>query len=346
MLLCVGTWPYAAAQEDAAVQFFAGIDNSTLDIDVVRADSLLPSTNVSVVLKVDTEGQELRRVIYAVVEYNRAMWCRREGQPWESCDPVRSKSAAMEVYDWLTTAGYELSALGLGRLDRAGFYALVHEPTPKDTWADEDELFGMRLRAKMEAEQIVAAHREAERRKTDAQGVRQAHLDQVRFQVGDIVLLYHPQVPKGVSSKLFTHWKGPYQIMEQMGPLNYKIRGRGKVQIVNVRRLIKYDPFLLEDESVEEALKRMKEDFKEVPPIQKEDTLEEEDAYRAPVTEKEETEKESKEDSNRKSAAGTQSKAPIVRGDATHPSFKILIQPVPLVHDIIHKDIPLWLSDL
>eukprot|EP00808_Paulinella_micropora_P011861 g39110.t1 len=55
----------------------------------------------------------------------------------------------------------------------------------------------------------------------------------------------------------------------------------------------------------------MKEDFQEVPPIQKEDTLEEENAYRAPVTEKEETEKESKEDSNRKSAAGTQSKAPM-----------------------------------
>eukprot|EP00808_Paulinella_micropora_P005117 g38722.t1 len=32
------------------------------------------------------------------------------------------------------------------------------------------------------------------------------------------------QVPKGVGSKLFTHWKGPYQIMEQTGPLNYKIR--------------------------------------------------------------------------------------------------------------------------
>jgi len=189
--------------------------------------------------------------------------------------------------------------------------SLLH---PKDTWADEDELFGMRLRVKMEAEQLVAAHREAERRKTDAQGVRQAHLDQVRFRVGDIVLLYHPQVPKGVSSKLFTHWKGPYQIMEQMGPLNYKIRGRGKVQIVNVRRLIKYDPFLLEDESVEEALKRMKEDFKEVPPLRKEDTLEEENAYHAPASEKEETEKESKEDSHRKSAAGTQSKAPMHRG--------------------------------
>eukprot|EP00808_Paulinella_micropora_P010088 g19209.t1 len=33
------------------------------------------------------------------------------------------------------------------------------------------------------------------------------------------------EVPKGVSSKLFTHWKGPYQIKEQTGPLNYKIRG-------------------------------------------------------------------------------------------------------------------------
>eukprot|EP00808_Paulinella_micropora_P018513 g33826.t1 len=72
----------------------------------------------------------------------------------------------------------------------------------------------MRLRVKMEAEQIVRAQREAERRKTDAEGVRQAHLDQIKF-----------QVPKGVSSKLFTHWKGPYQIMEQTGPLNYKIRG-------------------------------------------------------------------------------------------------------------------------
>eukprot|EP00808_Paulinella_micropora_P026954 g19246.t1 len=53
----------------------------------------------------------------------------------------------------------------------------------------------------------------------------------IKFQVGDIVLLYHPQVPKGVSSKLFTHWKGPYQIMEQTGPLNYKIRGRVSVGI-------------------------------------------------------------------------------------------------------------------
>eukprot|EP00808_Paulinella_micropora_P030787 g54206.t1 len=87
----------------------------------------------------------------------------------------------------------------------------------------------MRLRVKMEAEQIVRAHREAERRKTDAEGVRQAHLDQIKFQVGDIVLLYHPQVPKGVSSKLSTHWKGPYQIMEQTGPLNYKIRAEGRI---------------------------------------------------------------------------------------------------------------------
>eukprot|EP00808_Paulinella_micropora_P018135 g61783.t1 len=38
-----------------------------------------------------------------------------------------------------------------------------------------------------------------------------------------------PKVPKGVSSKLFTHWKGPYQIMEQTGPLNYKIRVELKV---------------------------------------------------------------------------------------------------------------------
>eukprot|EP00808_Paulinella_micropora_P014390 g10673.t1 len=34
----------------------------------------------------------------------------------------------------------------------------------------------------MEAEHIVRAHREAERRKTDAEGVRQAHLDQIKFQ--------------------------------------------------------------------------------------------------------------------------------------------------------------------
>eukprot|EP00808_Paulinella_micropora_P022035 g12172.t1 len=41
----------------------------------------------------------------------------------------------------------------------------------------------MRLRVKMEAEQIVRAHREAERRKTDAEGVQQAHLDQIKFQI-------------------------------------------------------------------------------------------------------------------------------------------------------------------
>eukprot|EP00808_Paulinella_micropora_P024269 g78760.t1 len=45
--------------------------------------------------------------------------------------------------------------------------------------------------------------------------------------VHDTIFTHHVPVtvPKGVSSKLFTHWKGPYQIMEQTGPLNYKIRG-------------------------------------------------------------------------------------------------------------------------
>eukprot|EP00808_Paulinella_micropora_P013274 g20468.t1 len=41
----------------------------------------------------------------------------------------------------------------------------------------------------MEAEQIVRAHREAERRKTDAEGVGQAHLDQIKFQGRDIRLI-------------------------------------------------------------------------------------------------------------------------------------------------------------
>eukprot|EP00808_Paulinella_micropora_P006400 g59524.t1 len=110
---------------------------------------------LTLVLKIDTEGCEFevlsglravfeaRRVICAVVEYNRAMWCRRKGQPWDTCDPVRFKHDALVVYDWLAKAGYELSVFGLGSLDRAAFYNLVHEPTAGH-WLTFDFLWSAR----------------------------------------------------------------------------------------------------------------------------------------------------------------------------------------------------------
>eukprot|EP00808_Paulinella_micropora_P008833 g28234.t1 len=151
---CFGTWPYAVGQMDAAINYFAGVDNSTVQIDLVHAASLVPA-NTSLILKIDTEGCEFevlsglravfeaRRVICAVVEYNRAMRCRREGQPWDTCDPVRFKYHALVIYDWLAKAGYELSVFGLGSLDRAAFYNVVHEPTAGH-WLTFDFLWSAR----------------------------------------------------------------------------------------------------------------------------------------------------------------------------------------------------------
>ncbi len=43
------------------------------------------------------------------------------------------------------------------------------------------------------------------------------------FNVGDLVMVYHPQPPRNVSAKLYSPWRGPYKVLARVGDVNYLI---------------------------------------------------------------------------------------------------------------------------
>jgi hypothetical protein len=137
---------------------------------------------------------------------------------------------------------------------------------PAQGWDTEEDAFTKKVEVMEEARRLMRTWEEAEQVKAQRHTPKTIH---VEFKVGDVVLLHVPMVPKGVSSKLQPSWQGPYFIKKQVGAYNYLIEGRGRTMIVHVRRLVKYDPYLYEHESLIEALERTKEAFNNPPPVRK-----------------------------------------------------------------------------
>ena len=46
------------------------------------------------------------------------------------------------------------------------------------------------------------------------------------YKVGDLVWLFTPKTQKGLSKKLLHNWHGPYRLVEQLSPVNVKLRTR------------------------------------------------------------------------------------------------------------------------
>ena len=62
-----------------------------------------------------------------------------------------------------------------------------------------------------------------------------------KYKIGDKVLLHDPTKKVGVSKKLSYQWTGPYEIIAQTGPANFKLTGMGqKAEIVHSDRLKPY----------------------------------------------------------------------------------------------------------
>jgi transposase InsO family protein len=132
-----------------------------------------------------------------------------------------------------------------------------------DKWMEKDEAMAARFKVRQEAQlKLAEAHLKKQLKDMQEEGTSKEKLRHVEYKVGDIVLLYSPSVPVGVSAKLFPSWRGPYFIVRRTGAYNYDIANKKKEHSsVHVRRLVKYDPYLLEHESVLDALKRVQEDF-------------------------------------------------------------------------------------
>lgn len=70
------------------------------------------------------------------------------------------------------------------------------------------------------------------------------NLKPMDYKKGDLVLLNIPKIKPGLSKKLAPKWEGPFEILERVGPVNYKIKkvnhAKAKVKLVHHNRLKKF----------------------------------------------------------------------------------------------------------
>jgi len=90
-------------------------------------------------------------------------------------------------------------------------------------------------------EALKLAHDNIEIAQTSQVRSYNKHKTDTSFKTGDLILLTNPVIGKGKSKKLSTQYKGPYQIIEKISDLLYKIQPHGKKQAkyetVNIARM-------------------------------------------------------------------------------------------------------------
>ena len=94
------------------------------------------------------------------------------------------------------------------------------------------------------------------------------HASDVQYQVGDTVWLYIPVTQPGLSKKLMKFWSGPYLLVEQTGPVNFRVRNLANNKLlstpVHVNRMkFAYDRYVRPGNHV------MPRDFVQRDPLEK-----------------------------------------------------------------------------
>jgi hypothetical protein len=64
-------------------------------------------------------------------------------------------------------------------------------------------------------------HLEAIKNKREANNAELTSLKE--FKIGQLVMMYMPQPPRGTNAKLYSPWRGPYKVLERVGDVNYLI---------------------------------------------------------------------------------------------------------------------------
>jgi hypothetical protein len=118
-----------------------------------------------------------------------------------------------------------------------------------------DAGIGLQLRLEDEPEslheRLLEVHKDllaaGRRSRTRAARHYDKAVEETFYNVGDRVLVYHPQGDVEKGRKLRVPWIGPYLVTERHSPVGYTVRSEveGKVARVHVNRLRKIDPVTL-----------------------------------------------------------------------------------------------------
>lgn len=72
----------------------------------------------------------------------------------------------------------------------------------------------------------------------------------LKLKEGNLVMVYKDEVTPQQSRSLGPRWKGPYRILEKMGPVNVKVKGLFEDQSERIVHCNKLKPFWSEEEIV------------------------------------------------------------------------------------------------
>jgi len=94
--------------------------------------------------------------------------------------------------------------------------------TPKNEYGSHVAYFQHLIKKMDIIHGIVLKNREQSKRDMKQQYDRNAK--DIQFDVGDRVFLYYPHVKVGACKKTNTFWLGPYEVIERVGQVNYRLR--------------------------------------------------------------------------------------------------------------------------
>ena len=69
----------------------------------------------------------------------------------------------------------------------------------------------------------------------------------IKFEIGDMVMVFIPATTTGLSYKLLSHWEGPYEVLNRINAVTYRIKvvkgHKIELRAVHVQQLKKYKPW-------------------------------------------------------------------------------------------------------
>jgi hypothetical protein len=113
---------------------------------------------------------------------------------------------------------------------------------PKENTADDQRFEQLKSNLRLAHKLAAQANRKSHQ---NYKGLYDRKAKPRKFEVQDLVYLYHPTLKPGLSKKFAKPWSGPLQITKKISEINYEIVDKkNKQQVVDFKRLKK--PFNLE----------------------------------------------------------------------------------------------------
>jgi transposase InsO family protein len=196
-------------------------------IDHVRTTAYKPSTNG----QVERFHRTLNSILAKVVSENQ--------RDWDLHLPYAVAAYRATIHE---ATGYSPNFLVLGREVAVPLDIVMGQPPNSDRSLNVDEFVQRRLDAERTAYGIVREQlkRTAERQKH----YYDLRVKEMKYQPGDLVWLWKSRRKTGRKTKWERFYTGPYQVLECLGPVNYRIRrsSRAAPIVVHVDKLKPYLP--------------------------------------------------------------------------------------------------------